>query len=95
VGGDEAPIHPLLINASFVVVNRRVKKPTQSKAVCEPPPYLILKRDGSYLCACCSLHQGNLVVRGYPGVRLATQQFRNGIDAEVVGQVTTVLRRLL
>jgi hypothetical protein len=59
------------------------------------PLYLLLKRDGSYLCGCCALHQGNLVVRAYPSGRLATQQFRNGIDAEVVGQVTTVLRRLL
>jgi len=95
VGGDKAPSHPLLINAAFVVVNRRVKNPTQSKTACQPPLCLLLKRDGSYLCGCCALHQGNLVVRSYPGGRLATSQFRNGIDAEVVGQVTTVLRRLL
>jgi hypothetical protein len=88
-------MHPLLVNATFVVVNRRVKNPAQSKTDCEPPLCLLLKRDGSYLCGCCALHQGNLVVRGYPGGRLATQQFRNGIDAEVIGQVTTILRRLL
>jgi hypothetical protein len=95
VGGDTAPRHPLLINATFVVVNRRVKNPAQSKTACEPPLCLLLKRDGSYLPACCALHQGNIVVRTYPGGRLATQQFRNGIDAEVIGQVTTILRRLL
>jgi len=95
VGGDQSPSHPLLINATFVVVNRRVKNPVQSRTACEPPLCLLLKRDGSYLCGCCALHQGNLVVRAYPGGRLATQQFRNGIDAEVVGQVTMVLRRLL
>jgi hypothetical protein len=97
VGGDKTPIHPLLINATFVVVNRRVKRPAQStaKSVCQPPLYVILKRDGSYLCGCCALHQGNLVVRAYPGGPLGTRRFRNGIDAEVVGQVTTVLRRLL
>ena len=94
VGGDEAPIHPLLINATFVVVNRRVKNPAQPKTACEPPLCLLLKRDGTYLCGCCALHQGNLVVRAYPAGRLATQQFRNGIDAEVIGQVTTILRRL-
>jgi len=95
VGGDEAPIHPLLINATFVVVNRRVKNPAQSKTACEPPLCLLLKRDGSYLCGCCALQQGNLVVNAYTGGRLATQQFRKGIDAEVIGQVTTILRRLL
>ncbi len=95
VGGDETPIHPLLIDATFVVVNRRVKNPAQSKTDCEPPLCLLLKRDGSYLCGCCALQQGKLVVRAYPGGRLATQQFRNGIEAEVIGQVTTILRRLL
>jgi hypothetical protein len=95
VGGDEAPIHPLLIDATFVVVNRRLKNPAQSKTACEPPLWLVLKRDGSFLCACCALHQGNLVVRAYPGGRLGMQQFRMGIDAEVIGQVTTILRKLL
>jgi hypothetical protein len=95
VGGEKAPIHPLLINATFVVVNRRVKNPAQSKSACEPPLCLILKRDGSYLCGCCALHKGNLVVRSYPSRSLGPQQFRKGIDAEVIGQVTTILRRLL
>jgi hypothetical protein len=95
VGGDTTPSHPLLINATFVVVNRRVKNPAQSTTACEPPLCLLLKRVGGYLCGCCALHQGNLVVRAYPGGRLATQQFKNGIDAEVIGQVTTILRRLL
>ena len=95
VSGDKAPSHPLLINATFVVVNRRVKNPVQSKTACESPLCLLLRRDGSYLCGCSALHQGMLVVRAYPGGRLAIQQFRNGIDAEVIGQVTTILRTLL
>jgi hypothetical protein len=97
VGGDETPIHPLLINATFVVVNRRVKRPAQTStnAFCEHPLYLIYKRDGSYLCGRCSLHQGNLIVHTYPGGPLGTRQFRNGTDAEVIGQVTTILRRLV
>jgi hypothetical protein len=97
VGGDKTPSHPLLINATFVAVNRRVKKPVQStaKVVREAPLYLILKRDGSYLCGCCTLQQGSVVVHAYPGRPIGTQQFREGIDAEVIGQVTTILRRLL
>ena len=97
VGGDKTPSHPLLINATFVAVNRRVKKPAQSiaKAVGEAPLFLILKRDGSYLCGCCTLQQGSLVVHAYPGGPIGTQQFREGIDAEVIGQVTTILKRFL
>jgi hypothetical protein len=96
VGGDETPIHPLLINATFIVVNRRIKKPAQSTAegLCEQSLYLILKRDGSYMCGRCALHQGNLVVQTYPGGPLGARQFRNGTDAEVIGRVTTILRRL-
>jgi len=95
VGGDAAPSHPLLVNATFVVVNRRLKNPTQSKTACEPPLCLILKRNGSYLCGHCALLRGNLVVRSHPCGSFGMQQFRNGIDAEVIGQVTTILRRLL
>ncbi len=97
VGGDETPIHPWLINATFVVVNRRIKKPTEStsETVCEQPLYLILKRDGTYMCGRCALHHGNLVIQTYPGGPLGTRQFRDGTDAEVIGQVTTILRRLL
>ena len=94
VGGDVSPIHPLLMSATFVVVNRRIKKPA-SKVDCQEQMHVILKRDGSYLCGSCILQQGNLVVRAYPGGPLGTQLFRNGIDAEVVGQVTTIVRHIL
>jgi len=94
VGGDTAPIHPLLNNASFVVVNRRVKNPRQSKTACEPPLCLILKRDGSYLCGACAVYHRNLLVRSYAEGRFVSQQFRSGIDAEVIGQVTMIVRRL-
>ena len=97
VGGVEAALHPWLINAAFVAVNRRVKKPGEStaKTTCDQPLYLVLKRDGSYLCGRCTLDEGNLVVHSYPGGPVGLQRFRNGTDAEIVGQVTTILRRLL
>lgn len=97
VGGDKTPRHPLLINTTFVVVNRRARKPAlpTEDAVCEETLYLILRRDGSYLCGRCTLDEGNLVVHGYPRSGVGTQQFRNGADAEVVGRITTILRRFL
>jgi hypothetical protein len=96
VGGNKAPQHPLLVNSTLVAVNRRARKPSPNtrNAVCEQPLYVILIRDGSYLCGRCSLDEGNLVVHGYPGTAATTHQFRNGVDAEVVGQVTTIVRRL-
>jgi hypothetical protein len=94
VGGDEAPIHPWLVGASLVAVNRRIKKPAHLTAIFDQPLYLILERDGGYLCGCCALHQDELVVHLYPGVALGARRYRNGIDAEVIGQVTAILRRL-
>jgi hypothetical protein len=96
VGGDETPAHPLLINATFVAVNRRIKKPAKFPVnpMCEQPISLVFRRDGSYLRGRCTLRQNNLTVHSYPGGPFSTQQFRSGVDAEVVGQVTTIVRRL-
>lgn len=97
MGGDEGQRHPLLRNALFVVVNRRARKPPAAtgNAICEQRLHLLLRRDGSYLCGRCTLDQGHLVVHGYPGGPVGTQRFRDGIDAEVVGRITTILRGLL
>lgn len=96
VGGDKAPRHPLLINASFVSANRRIRRPPPSitNAVCEQPLYIVLGRDGNYLCGRCTLEEGDLVLHGYPGTAAGTQRLRDGVDAEIVGQVTAILRRL-
>ena len=97
IGGDHAPQHPLLANSTFVVVNRRARKPSPDtgNAACEQSFYLLLRRDGRYLCGRCTLDGASLTIHGYPGGTVNAQQFRNGIDAEVVGQVTTIVRRLL
>lgn len=96
VGGDHTPIHPYLVNAAFVVVNRRIKKPIQTAArtLWAQPLYMVLKRDGSFLCGACTLERGRLLVHPYPDRPAVPPQLRNGIDAEVIGQVTAVVRRL-
>lgn len=96
IGGDEEQRHPLLVGAQFAVVNRRSRRPPPVReTVCEESLYLVLERDGRYRCGHCSLEGNNLAVRGYPGDPTGTRRFRNGLDAEVVGQVTTLLRRLV
>jgi hypothetical protein len=95
VGGDRSPIHPYLVHATFVSVNRRVKKPTQTaKTLWEQPLYMVLKRDGGFLCGACTLEHGHLLIHPYPDRPSVLRQLRNGIDAEVIGQVTAVVRRL-
>lgn len=96
VGGDPNPIHPYLANATFAVVNRRMKKPARSAAqmLWEQPLYLILRRGGSFLCAVCTLYKDLLVVHPYPERWFVPRKQRNELDAEVIGQVTAIVRRL-
>jgi hypothetical protein len=96
VGGDPRPLHPYLDGAAFVTVNRRQRKPIESTArpLWEQPIYLVLKRDGSYLSSCCTFERGLLVIHPYPDRPFAPRKLRDGIDAEVVGQVTAIVRRL-
>lgn len=96
VGGECSPRHPLLANASLIAVNRRARKvvPDEPGNRCDRPLYLILARDGTYLCGPCSLKSGTLLLDGYARRGVSAERFRNGVDAEVAARVTAVLRRL-
>jgi hypothetical protein len=93
---NQNPTHPRLAGATLVAVNRRAKTPPQSPAstVWEQPIYMLVKRDGAYLCGTCVLQHGVLILRPQSEKEHSPIELRNGIDAEVVGQVTMVLRRL-
>jgi hypothetical protein len=93
---NQRPTHPCLAGAAFVAVNRRLKTPLQSTGptVWEQPLYMVLRRDGSYVCGTCVLQHGVLVIRPQSEQAPSAIELRNGIDAEVIGQVTAILRRL-
>lgn len=95
IGGDQPLADPLLKSGALVVVNRRAKRPAPSdkEGVCETPFYLILRRDGEYVCGRCTLDGDMLVIRTPARSGARAQQFRNGIDAEIIGQVTAIARR--
>ena len=96
VGGDQKPLHPLLVNGLLLIVNRHKKKPiySRSRPLWQQPLYVLLKRDGTYICGCCSLENDMLVIHSYSPDYRQPEQLRNHHDAEVVGQVVTVARRL-
>jgi hypothetical protein len=96
VGGTQDHVHPCLAGATFVAVNRRAKTPVQltSSTEWEQPLYILLDRDGSYLCSSCALQQGVLIVHPHPDRPHSVLRLRSGIDAEVIGQVTAIFRRL-
>lgn len=97
VGADASPLHPCLENAEFVAVNRRFRIPVSGRrmSIVEQPLYLLLVRDGRYLCGSCTLDQGLVTVHPYPDRPLRPRRFKNGVEAEVIGQVSAILRRLI
>jgi hypothetical protein len=96
VGGESNPLHPVLVNGLLAIVNRHRKKPIyfRSKPLWQQPVYVLLKRDGTYTCGCCSLENGTLVIHPYSSTYQRGEQLRNHDDAEVVGQIIIVARRL-
>lgn len=96
VGGDENPLHPYLEKALVVMVNRRRKTALHyfSKPVWQQPIYIVLKRNGNYLAACCGVENHKLVVHSYARDFRRDEEYRLHEDAEVVGQIVAIARRI-
>jgi hypothetical protein len=96
IGGTGGNSHPYLSGGLVAVLNRQKKKPNDcaSKPLWQQPLYVILKRDGSYLCGCCSRENSSLVVHTYPNGVHRREQFRNR-DVEVIGKIVAIVRRLV
>lgn len=96
VGGQPKAMHPSLSGALFVVVDRRKRKPCifRRKSTREQPLYLLIRRDGSYVLSSCSMEDDTIVLHPYADQFVPPEQLRNSVDAEVVGQIASVVRRL-
>ena len=97
VGGRQDVLHPYLENGLLALVNRRLRRPVHfaSKPLCHQPVYVLLKRDGTYLCACCSIENGTLVVHPYSKDFHRADVFRYHHDVEVIGQIVMIAGRLV
>jgi hypothetical protein len=95
-GGVERFVQPYLDGAAFLVVDRRKKKPRSSLSCPKwaQPLYVFLQRDGRYLCGSCSRLNGVLMIRPCVAGMPKLLRLRNRTDAEVVGQVVGIVRRL-
>jgi len=83
--GKRVSFHPYLPGALLVAVDRRRKRPQPlfHVAIANQPLYLLLKRDGSYLCGRCSLEGSNLIVHPFSNGLVEAARFRNRVDAEM------------
>jgi hypothetical protein len=97
LGGKYDVLHPYLTNGLLALVNRRRKRPSffTSKPLWQQPLYVLLKRDGTYLCACCGLENGTLVVHPYSRQFHRPEQLRYHHDVEVVGQIIMIARKVV
>jgi transcriptional regulator with XRE-family HTH domain len=96
VGGEAQPLHPLLTGGLVVIVNRHRKKPiySRSKSWWQQRIYVLLRRNGTYLCGCCSLENGILLIHPFSSHYRPQEQLRNHEDAEVVGEIVLIARTL-
>lgn len=95
-GGEETVLNPNLAGALLVAVNRRRRKPVHllSRPPWQQPLYLLQKRDGSYVCASCSVENGSLVVHPYSERLYRPTRFPYPQEVEVIGQIVAIARRL-
>lgn len=95
IGGDHDVLHPTLVDGLVAILNRRRKAPIHffSKPFWQQPIFLVLKRDGSYLAASCSLENRTLLVHSYGPEFHAAAEYRLNRDAEIVGQIVAIARR--
>jgi hypothetical protein len=96
LGGQRRSLHLHIRSAVLAAIHRQSKKPTfaPGKPLWQQPLHLLLLRDGSYICAGCSLENDRLTVHPFANGFERPVHLRNGADAEVVGKVIALLRKL-
>jgi hypothetical protein len=95
-GGSRQLFHPLLADSCFVIVNRRMKRPVQPSLSkpWESPLCLILMRTGDYICSPCVVKNGVLTLHPHPDSFVPSVTLRNRDEAEIIGRVIAIVRRL-
>ena len=90
------PLKSGLDGALFLALDRRQKvpRPSLSAPASQQPLYVVLLRDGTYLCGFCALQNGVLILRPCEKGQPRFLRLRNRVEAEVIGRVIAVLRKL-
>lgn len=96
IGLEDMTLYPLLRPGSFVQIDQNIKKihPLKWRTEYDRPIYFVELRDG-YACSWCELHDSQLILIPHPLSPCGIRQFKNGIEAEIIGQVTGVAMRVV
>jgi hypothetical protein len=95
-GGVRGATHSYFAGVLFLVVDRKQKSPRPSLScpAWAQPVYVVQRRDGSHLCGFCTLQDNTLILRPCLARRPKLLRLGNRVDAEVVGRVVGIVRRL-
>jgi transcriptional regulator with XRE-family HTH domain len=96
VGASYEAKYSCLSGIQFLIVDRRQKRPraSLSSPIWAQPIYVLQRRGGGYLWGFCRLENGVLSLCSI-AQRAKLLRLRNGVDAEVVGRVVGVIRKLM
>jgi hypothetical protein len=96
MGGNRFSLHPQLNSTVLAAVDRRRKRPADvpGKTLNDQPLYMLLARERGYLAAACHQEGDFLIAHPFSDGFRSPQRFRQGIDAEVVGRIVALLRRV-
>lgn len=96
IDGPRETFHPYLADAAAIIINRRKKRITSQP--CAPlwaqPSYILLGRDGQYVCTSCGRDGNTLVMRPFSNGFQRPLRLRKPGEIEVIGTVVGILRRL-
>ena len=95
IGLSDFMLYPLLRPGSFVQIDQTVRKVQRSswRTEFDRPIYFFELREG-YACSWCDIQRNQFILIPHPLSPSSTRHFTNGVDAEIIGQVTGVAMRL-
>ncbi len=95
IGTEDWTMYPLIMPGSFVQIDESKRKVAEGgwRSEYERPIYLVETRQG-HTCCWCELNGSMLTLKPHPMSPAKTRILRDGIDAEVIGQVVGVAMRL-
>ncbi len=96
IGTDDFTMYPILLPGSFVQVDEDQTEVINNKwqSEYERPIYLVLLRDGRYVCCWCHLEGDRLTLLPHPRSPVAVTIMRHPQEAEVIGRVVGMAMRL-
>jgi hypothetical protein len=95
IGTDDWFMYPLLPPGSFVQIDQSRRRLGQESSLSEHErPIHFVEHRGGFRAAWCTVRSGLLIVQPHPASRLGLETYRYPGEADILGQVIAVAKRL-